>query len=169
MQVPIRARKSWEWKKQALSWGLSDPAPMTAPVPFWMDYCSSSYWTRSSHKGWVTLLFLPALKSFFFFTCGPILLTQLPHSKKHSHLSHSSTYVKGFFFFFKILFLFCHHCHSYHRLKEHGHCLLPPLMFKEEQGVVTTWRSKQHKLQHLQEDMNTRYVFYKKILHLRFL
>jgi hypothetical protein len=53
-------------------------------------------------------------------------------------------------------------------LKEHGHCLSPPLMFKEEQGVAATWRSKQCKLQHLQEGMKTRYIFYKKNLHLRF-
>ncbi len=57
---------------------------MTAPVPFWMNYCSSSYWTRSSHRGcWVTLLLLfwPALQEFFFFSpvdlsCSPNYLVQ---------------------------------------------------------------------------------------------
>jgi hypothetical protein len=96
---------------------------------------------------------------FFFFTCGPILLTQLPHSKKYSHLPYSSTYVKGFFFL-KTLFLFCYHCHACRKLKEHGHRPLLPSMFKEEQGVAATWRFKQHEVQHLQEDTKTRYVFY---------
>jgi hypothetical protein len=78
------------------------------------------------------------------------MFTQLPHSKKYSHLPYYSTYVKGFFFL-KTLFLFCSHCHSCRKLKEHGH--RPPLlpMFKEEQGVVATWRSKQHKMQHFKK------------------
>ncbi len=77
------------------------------------------------------LLFCPPLKRFLFshadLSCSPNYLIQ----KTHSHLPCSSTYVKGFFSL-KTLFLFCRHCHSYIKLKEHGHRLSPLLMFKEE-------------------------------------
>ncbi len=68
-----------------------------------------------------------------------------------------------FFFFQNSLSFFCHHfvTPSYHKLKKFAHWLTMPLMFKEEQGVAATWRfTKQHKVQHLQEDMKTKYVFY---------
>jgi hypothetical protein len=106
-------------------------------------------------RGWVTLCFLAHLAREFFFTHGPTLPTQLPRSKKKSHLPHSSIYVKIFctcgptlltqlprskkishssiyvFFFFKTLFLFCHHCHYYcHKLKKWCHRSLMLLMYR---------------------------------------
>jgi len=54
---------------------------------------------RLSH----TFFFGLSFNRFFFFTCGPPLLTQLPCSKQNSRLPCSSTYVTDFFF--KALFL----------------------------------------------------------------
>jgi hypothetical protein len=55
------------------------------------------------------------------------------------------------------------------KLKERCHRSLLLLMLRKELGVATTSRCEQHKVQHLQEDTKTRYVFYIFSLHLRFL
>jgi hypothetical protein len=55
--------------------------------------------------------------------------------------------LKGCFFFFFLLSL------SFLSQIERAWPLpITTLVFKEEQGVVATWRSKQHEVQHLQED-----------------
>jgi hypothetical protein len=53
------------------------PSPLTAPIPFWMNKCSSSYWTWSSHRGWGFFLrmyvkgFSPSKLSSFFIIVIP--------------------------------------------------------------------------------------------------
>jgi hypothetical protein len=66
-----------------------------------------------------SIFFWAHLSRDFFFNNGPILLTQLLHSKKYSHLPYSYTYVMDFFF--KIL-SFCHHCHCYNGAIARHHC-----------------------------------------------
>jgi hypothetical protein len=119
---------------------------------------------RLSH----TFFFGPALQENFFFTCGPTLLTQLPYSKKIP--TYSAPLPMLWIFFFQNSLSFCCHCHCCCcKLKEWCHHSLLLLMLREELGVATTSRCEQHKVQHLQEDTKTRYVFYIFSLHLRFL
>jgi len=108
----------------------------------------------------------PSREFFFHLWTYPAHPTTL--FKKNSHLPRSSTYVMDFFF--QNSLSFCCHCHCCCcKLKEWCHRSLLLLMLREELGVATTSRCEQHKVQHLQEDTKTRYVFYIFSLHLRFL
>lgn len=110
-----------------------------------------------SHKGWITLLFLAQIQ-FYLFLVPPMDLSCSQNYLVQKNILIDSAPLSIFRVFFSKLFSFSHHC--CHKLKEHGHRSSSLLMFKEEHRVVVTWRSKQHEVQHLQEDMETRYDSY---------
>jgi hypothetical protein len=112
---------------------------------------------KPNHKGWVTPLFFGPNSKAFFFLVPPMDLSCSPNYLILKSIPIDSAPLSMWRVFFSKLFIFSHHCC---KLKEHGHRSSSLIMFKEEHRVAVTWRSKQHEVQHLQEDMETRYVSY---------